>query len=344
MTPTRFPAEWENQSGLLLTWPHPESEWSPYLPEIEPVYADIVRKCVNRQTVIIACLDEYHKQHVKMLLQQDGISPGNYRLYIAPSNDSWTRDHGPITLFNDNKAELHDFTFNGWGNKYPYQLDNVITQSLHKQQAFGKTPLVQHDFILEGGSLETDGEGTLLTTGSCLLSPARNKSFNQQEIESFLCDTLHLDRILWLYHGQLIGDDTDGHIDTLVRFARPDTLLYVSSHYRDNPNHESLKKMESELKEFRQSNGKPYQLIPLPSPVIKNNDQELLPASYANFLFINEAILLPVYQVNEDNEALEIFQHTFRDRTVIPVNCRPVINQFGSLHCITMQLPRGVIQ
>ncbi len=344
MISIRLPAEWEPQSGLLLTWPHPQSDWHPFLQEIEPVYVDIVRQCVSRQTVIISCLDEAHLSHVHNLLQRDGVSPANYQIYIAASNDSWTRDHGPITVLQDGQPTLLDFTFNGWGNKYPATLDNAITRTLHRQQAFGNTPLKSLEFILEGGSLETDGLGTLLTTTSCLLSPQRNPKLDKAAIENKLNEYLGVERIIWFEHGQLLGDDTDGHIDTLVRFADPETLLYATSDDRNDPNYTALKKLQAEIQETRQRDGRPYRLISLPSPVIRNPAGEMLPASYANFLFINGAVLIPHYSVEDDKLALEIFQRTFHDRAVIPVNCQPIINQYGSLHCITMQLPQGVIK
>ena len=344
MSATRLPAEWELQSGLLLTWPHPQSDWRPFLQEIEPVYVDIVRQCVSRETVVISCLDDTHRTHVRDLLKSDGVSPANYRLYVAVSNDSWTRDHGPITVLHGDQPTLLDFTFNGWGNKYPSTLDNAITKTLYRQQAFGKTPLISLDFILEGGSLETDGLGTLLTTTSCLLSPQRNRSMDKITLEDRLREYFCVDRIIWFEHGQLIGDDTDGHIDTLVRFADAETLLYVASGNRNDPNYVALEALKMELYKIRQRDGRPYRLTALPSPVIRNPAGDLLPASYANFLFINDAVLIPLYGVDEDKTAMEIFQRTFHDRAVIPIYCRPIINQFGSLHCITMQLPQGVIE
>lgn len=339
----RLPAEWEPQSGLLITWPHAETDWRPYLHDAETVFVEITRHVSAVQPVIIACHDESHRTHVEKLLQHNVVRPDTCRLHIAPSNDSWVRDHGPITVLQDNKPLLLDFTFNGWGEKYPAGLDNKITSVLHSTNAFGQTPLSKINFVLEGGSIETDGLGTLLTTTSCLLSPQRNKGLAQAQIEAKLAEYLGARRTIWLKHGQLSGDDTNGHIDTLVRFINTGTLVYVACSDPDNPNYESLNLMATELRSLMQANGKPYQLISLPCPIIMDDDSGYLPASYANFLICNDLVLVPLYDTDTDNEALEIFNECFADRKIIGIHCRPLIRQFGSLHCVTMQLPSGVV-
>lgn len=339
----RLPAEWESQSAVMLTWPHPDTDWQPWLNIVEPVYVEITRQIGSHEKIIIACHDSDHKDHVETLLLQQNIPLAQFRLYIAPSNDSWARDHGPITILADGKPELLDFTFNGWGNKFPADLDNRITSTLHQAGAFGKTPYRRIEFILEGGSIETDGDGTVLTTTSCLLSEQRNHGLNKNDIETRLNEYLSVDRIIWFHHGQLLGDDTDGHIDTLIRFADPETIFYVASDDSNDPNFESLRQMSEEVKLLKQKNGKPYQLVPLPSPVIKNNDGDYLPASYANFLIINNAVLVPMYGVKTDDQIIKTFSEYFVDRRVIAINCRPLIEQYGSLHCITMHLPEGVV-
>jgi len=339
----RLPAEWEPQSAVMLTWPHPATDWQLWLHDVEPVYVEITRQISRYEKIIIACHDSDHKHHVEVLLLQQDIPDEQFRLYIAPSNDSWARDHGPITVMVNDKPELLDFIFNGWGNKYPAELDNQISFTLYKAGAFGKTPCKTIKFVLEGGSIETDGEGTLLTTTSCLLSDQRNRGMVKSEIESRLIDYLGVDRIIWFHHGQLLGDDTDGHIDTLIRFSDPETILYVASDDRNNPNFESLKRMSKELHGLKQKNGKPYRLVPLPSPAIKNNNDDYLPASYANFLVINNAVLVPTYGVESDEQIINRFSECFVDRRVIAINCRPLIEQYGSLHCITMHLPEEVV-
>jgi agmatine/peptidylarginine deiminase len=339
----RLPAEWEPQSAIMLTWPHPATDWQPWLHDVEPVYTEISRQISRYEKIIIVCHDADHRVHVGGLLCQAGIPAEQYRLYIAPSNDTWARDHGPVTVLADGKPVLLDFTFNGWGNKYPAELDNRITATLHQAGAFGKTSLRTFDFVLEGGSIETDGQGTLLTTASCLLSARRNHGMGKSGIEARLTEYLGADRILWFHHGQLPGDDTDGHIDTLIRFADPETLLYAAANDKNDPDFESLRLMPEELKQLRQKNGKPYRLVALPSPVIRNDNGDYLPASYVNFLIINHAVLVPVYGVRTDEQAINTFSECFVDRQVIAINCRPLIEQYGSLHCITMQFPEGVV-
>ena len=334
----RFPAEWEVQSGLLLTWPHAGSDWEQGLDEVEKVFLDITRHTCTRQTVLVVCNDLDHRKHISELLDKNCISHENCRLFTVASNDSWARDHGPITVFQDNKPVLLDFTFNGWGGKYPAQLDNRITYELHRADAFGNTALQQVQFILEGGSIETDGLGTILTTTSCLLSKHRNHDMDRQDIEQVLADKLYAGRILWLEHGMLEGDDTDGHVDTLVRFIDPGTLVYNHA-----PGNESLERLYGELQQLRQNNGKPYRLVPLPLPDIRDDSGRRLPATYVNFLVINGAVLVPVYAVDSDQEVIEIFMKLFTDRKIIGIDCRPLINQYGSLHCATMNLPEGVI-
>ena len=327
----------------MLTWPHPDTDWHPILHEVEPVFVEIAIAAGRWQTVIVACHDEAHSRHIGKLLSAQGVSPDKYRLYTAPSNDSWARDHGPISIWRDHQPQLLDLTFNGWGNKYSADLDNRITARLHQAGAFGNTPLQTIDFVLEGGSIETDGQGTLLTTTSCLLSPRRNPGLAKTDIENRLRQYLNVHRILWLEHGHLQGDDTDSHIDILARFANPETILYVSSTDPADPNYAPLQRMAEELKRLVQDNGHPYRLIPLPAPVIRDHAGQCLPASYANFLIINDAVLVPLYDIAMDSLALEIFSKNFAQRKIMGINCRTLIQQYGSLHCVTMQLPAGIV-
>ena len=327
----------------MLTWPHAATDWQPLLQEVEPVYIEITRQISKYESVFIICNDSIHKKQILNLLTEQEINSDSYQLHTAPSNDSWTRDHGPISVIVNQKPMLLDFTFNGWGNKYPADKDNHITSVLHNAGAFGKTDLKKIDFVLEGGSIESDGAGTLLTTTSCLLSKQRNPGLSMEEIDKKLSEYLGATRIFWFKHGQLLGDDTDGHIDTLIRFANQETIMYVTTDDPDNPNYESLKLMADELHQLKQINGKSYRLIPLPSPVITNEDGQYLPASYANFLIINHAVLVPIYGIETDYRVINTFKECFDDRNIIPINCRPLIKQYGSLHCITMHLPKGVI-
>ncbi len=339
-----LPAEWAPQSGVMLTWPHDQSDWQPLLTQVEPVYVNIARAVCTQERLLVCCRDQRHVDHVAQQLKSSGIDLRRVALHTAPSNDSWTRDHGPITLLHDGAPVLLDFVFNGWGSKYPAELDNRITRRLHAQGAFGATPIVTMDLVLEGGSIESDGQGTVLTTTHCLLSPKRNPYLTRVQIEQRVKQFFNLKQVLWLEHGHLEGDDTDSHIDTLVRFCDAHTLAYVQCDDRSDAHFGALQQMEQELHALRDEHGKPYRLLPLPWPQAKTNaDGKRLPATYANFLIINGAVLVPTYRDAADARALACLRECFPQREIVPIDCLPLIQQFGSLHCISMQLPAGVL-
>lgn len=301
-------AEWEPQSAVQLTWPHKDTDWAPILPEITAVYEEIKREIESRETVIVV----------------DDI----------PHNDTWARDHGFITVEENGQLILLDFKFNGWGEKFAAELDNDINRQLYEQQLVKGIYESHLDFVLEGGSIESDGKGTIFTTTCCLMAPHRNQPLTQQEIEQQLKEWLGAERIVWINHGSLIGDDTDGHIDTLVRIAPNDTLLYIVA----DDEHPDLLLMEQELQQLRTINGHPYRLLRLPMPRPIYDDGERLPATYANYLVINGAVLVPTYnQPDLDQEAISTIGKAFPDREIIGIDCRAVIRQHGSLHCCTMQ-------
>ena len=328
----------------MLTWPHTHGDWAGMLPEVEAVFVEITKEVGRREKALIVCDDAAHRNHVANLLHQANINKDRLVLKIAPSNDSWARDHGPITVLCENEPTLLDFSFNGWGGKYPAGLDNAITRRLYQDNAFGDTPLESVDFVLEGGGIDVDGSGTLLTTTACLLSPTRNPKFTQAQLEKELKERLGLNRILWLHHGHLAGDDTDSHIDTLARFCDPHTIAYVACDDREDVHYAELKAMEEELHTLHAADDKPYQLVPLPWPQAKFNQQgERLPATYANFFILNEAVLVPTYEDPADDAALACIKECFPDREIIGIPCMPLIQQFGSLHCVVMQLPAGVL-
>ena len=282
-------------------------------------------------------------QQLNAYAEGNGL-PGRVITVPAPANDTWARDHGPITVDTADGPALLDFRFNAWGDKFPWEKDDALNRHLANAGIFGKHPLQPVDFVLEGGSIESDGAGTLLTTSECLLTPSRNPSMDRTAIEQLLEEVLGVDRILWLNHGYLAGDDTDSHIDTLARFCAPDHICYVTCPDVADEHYSALAAMEEELQEFRQADGTPYRLTPLPWPdPIYDEDGERLPATYANFLIINGAVLLPVYDVPQDEEAVRIMAGIFPDREIIPIDCRPLIYQHGSLHCVTMQIPAGVV-
>ena len=339
-----LPPEWAPQSGVMLTWPHQHGDWAKRLEQVEPVFVEIARQAALREKVLISCYDRMHREHVGELLTESGVDMGRVMLRPVPSNDTWARDHGPITVVCRGEPLLLDFGFNGWGGKYGCELDNQINRRLYAADAFGYVPMQTVDLILEGGSIEVDGSGTLLATARCLLAPTRNPKLSREQLEQRLKELLGLNRVLWLHHVYLAGDDTDSHIDTLARFCDSHTIAYVRCDDPDDEHHAELKAMEDELKTFRTADGRPYRLVPLPWPRAKfDEDGNRLPATYANFLVINGAVLVPTYEDPADNEALTRLKECFPDREVVAINCLPLIYQFGSLHCVTMQLPEGVL-
>jgi agmatine deiminase len=327
----------------MLTWPHAATDWAPILHEVEPVFTEIARTVARFEKVLVVCHDERHRADLAERLPAAGVPAGRLVLAVAASNDTWARDHGPITVQCQGENTLLDFGFNGWGGKYPHDLDNALTRRMYDQGVFGRHPLQTVDLILEGGSIEVDGQGTLLTTERCLLAPTRNPGGSRAQIEKTLSELLGVNRFLWLAHGRLAGDDTDGHIDTLARLCDAHTVAYVACDDPADDHYPELKAMEAELRAFRTAAGRPYRLVPLPWPRPKHDDGRRLPATYANFLIVNGAVLAPTYRDPADAVALERLRNCFPDRTIIGIDCLPLIRQHGSLHCVTMQLPAGVL-
>lgn len=339
-----LPAEWAPQSGVMLTWPHAQSDWHAILAAVEQVYLTLAQEICQREKLLVVCYDTTHQQHIQALLQAR-VDLHQVVFSVHPSNDSWARDHGPITVLLQQQPRLLDFQFNGWGGKYAHDLDNQITSLLHANGVFGATPLEHSDIILEGGSIDSDGEGSVLTTRVCLTHPGRNPHLSLPEIESRLKQLLGVKRILWLEHGWLAGDDTDSHIDMLARFCDAHTIAYTACSDPTDEHYAELAALQTELAGLRQQNGEAYKLVALPIPqAIINQEGQRLPASYANFLIINGAVLVPQYEDPADAIALQRLTPCFPDREVIGINCRAVIEQFGSLHCLTMQLPSGVLK
>lgn len=344
MTHRRLPAEWEEQSGVMITWPHSKGDWKTNFETAEETFLNIAAQVSLNELILVVCADKQTQNSILEKLPKINADPDNFRFAIVDSNDTWARDHGPITVLENNNPLLLDFQFNGWGNKHPSDLDNQISIQLANNHVFGKKRLETIDFILEGGSIESDGNGTLLTTRHCLLNSSRNGTLNQQQIEDALCEYLGINRILWLSHGGLSGDDTDSHIDTLARYCDKNTITYVECTDHNDEHFEKLTAMHDELLKLRGNNNKPYKLVPLPLPSAKYNDQgKRLPATYANFLIMNRAVLVPTYDDHNDDIALNTLQKCFPERRIIGINCNALIEQFGSLHCITMQFPKNVL-
>ena len=368
-------AEWEPQRMVQLTWPHKDTDWAPILPEITAVYEEMAREITKREPLLVVAPEGTPNL-------PSSISHHPASIIHLPTNDTWARDHGFITVEETlthhpsslthqpsalspqpSALRLLDFKFNGWGEKFEAKLDNEINKHLYDQGMVHGNYEDHLDFVLEGGSIESDGKGTIFTTTCCLMAPHRNQPLSQAEIEARLKEYLGAERVVWLNHGSLIGDDTDGHIDTLARICPNDTIVYTGG----DADHPDLTLMEEELKALRTMDGKPYRLLKLPlprpiydSPVAEGTeadgsvvngsvvngsvvndaivDSDRLPATYANYLIINGAVLVPTYaQPDLDAEAMRIIGEAFPDREIIGIDCRAVIKQHGSLHCCTMQ-------
>lgn len=336
---TVLPPEWAPQAFVQLTWPSRDGDFAPWFAEVERNFIRIAEAITRYQPVLIACPGDASGLHRRLL--SAGLPPERLKVFGVEANDVWARDHGPITVLRDGRPLHLDFIFNGWGGKFDARLDNTVTQQLADAGAL-TAPVSAIDFVLEGGGIESDGRGTLLTTERCLLAPSRNPKLNRGTIEQKLAHWFGLNRILWLKHGDLLGDDTDGHIDTLARFCDVGTIAYQACEDREDPHFDALAAMAAELRAFKQADGRPYRLIALPmAPVILDDEGGRLPAGYANFLILNGAVLVPTYSDAErDAAALAALVPAFPDREIVGVDCLPLIHQFGSLHCVTMQVPR----
>lgn len=335
-----LPPEWSRQQAVLLALPHPGTDWAPILAETLECYRNIILAAKDHAHILLIAPDE------GFALKALGLAkcPDWLTIHAFTTNDTWTRDYGPLSVYDASLGKwiLRDFTFNGWGMKFPACFDNTACRSLDAARIFGEDALYSNDldFVLEGGSIETDGDQSILTTAECLLSPNRNPGLDRAGIERRIKDAFGCSRVLWLENGSLAGDDTDSHIDTLARFISPHTIAYTACENTADINYTPLKLMEEELRALRTSDGEPYRLIPLfiPDPIF--NDGEQLPATYANFLILNDAVLLPVYGDKcHDDAAIEAIRAAMPSHTIMPIDCRPLIKQHGSLHCATMQLP-----
>lgn len=339
-TTTRLPAEWEPQDAILLAWPHEQTDWLPILKQVTQVYIELIYQISRFETVIIIAPEI---NVVRAALKKEAVNSSNIILRQIDTNDTWIRDFGPITVYTDSQPQILDFNFNGWGLKFPADKDNQATRKLHNTGIFQNVLRHSLDLILEGGSLESDGAGTVLTTSTCLLNANRNPQLDRTGLESKLSNLLGFNHYLWLDHGWLAGDDTDSHIDTLARLCPNNTILYVHCADTTDEHYPELKRMETQLKQFKTKNGLPFRLLPLPMPQACYDENDRLPASYANFLIINSVVLVPTYDDPADTLAMEVIKKAFPEREIIGIDCRPLIRQYGSLHCITMQLPQGVL-
>lgn len=339
-----MPAEWFPQSGIQLTWPHVGTDWNYMLAEVTDCYLHLVFEIASREKLLIVAPQP---EVVRTLLEEKlpRRATDNITYHACPTNDTWARDHGFITVMGPGGPELLDFRFNGWGGKFGANHDNAINRRLYDDGVLSGRYVDALGFELEGGSIESDGCGTLLTTSTCLLNPNRNALLSQEEIGDRLKELLGVQRILWLDHGALAGDDTDAHVDTLARFCPDNTIVYVACPDEADEHYYGLQKMEEQLRTFRTAEGGDYRLVPVPLPdAIYDEEGERLPATYANFLIMNSAVLYPTYgQPDKDDQARQALQCAFPKYDLVAVDCRSLIRQHGSLHCATMQFPRGVL-
>ncbi|MDR2963726.1 MAG: agmatine deiminase family protein [Bacteroidales bacterium] len=336
-----FPAEWHAQDFVQLTWVHPETDFESNYKQAVACFVKIADAISARQKLLIVCECKIR------VMQELGDIAKRQSIYFfeCESNDVWARDHAAITVFDEENTLLYDFRFNGWGNKFPAEKDTAITKQVFDSGFFNHARYVDlNDFVFEGGSIESNGAGVLLTTEGCLLTPTRNPQFSKADIETYLKEQFGAHTVLWLAHGYIAGDDTDSHIDTLARFVNEDTITYVQCTDVNDEHYAELQAMEKELQGFCTPQGKPYNLVPLPMTTPQfGEDGERLPATYANFLILNEAVLLPIYNCATDSEAVNIMQTAFPDREIVPIDCSVLITQHGSLHCVTMQFPHNFV-
>lgn len=342
----QLPPEWATQDAVMLTWPHQQSDWADDLAAVEAVYFALASAILRYQALVVVCFDATHEQYLRREFSARQLVLTQVFFAQIPSNDCWARDHGPITVF-DEKGQLIwlNFSFTGWGDKYAAQLDNQINDHLFSQ-SFVQVPAIERlDLVLEGGAIETDGRGALLTTRRCLLNSNRNPGVSETDLSRRFSELFGVQQIHWLDHGSIAGDDTDGHIDMLARFTPSGALLFQGCDDEADSHFAELGQMAAQLQQFRNHAGEPYALLalPWPRPVFDDKGQRL-PASYANFLIINGAVLVPQYADVADERALAVIASVFPDYDVIGIPCLPLIRQYGSLHCVTMQLPRGVLQ
>ena len=342
MSDIRFIPEWEPVEYVLLALPNKDTDWDYILPEAIDQYRRLVKAITDEDIkVILLCSDVDEAVGIMKDCRQDLI-----RYILTDYNDTWTRDYGMISVVRGERLRALDFGFNAWGLKFAADKDNLVNLRLNEKRIIA--PLAyrnERDFVLEGGSVESDGQGTVMTTSRCLQSPNRNGGKTKTELNRELLERLGADHVLWLDHGALEGDDTDSHIDTLARLAPDDTIVFTGTRNFDDPQFESLLAMRAQLTLFRTAEGNPYNLVelPLPDPVL-DPDGHRLPATYANYLVANGVIFMPTYaQPDKDELAMRSIQIAFPGHKVVGVDCRTLLRQHGSLHCATMQIPAGII-
>jgi agmatine deiminase len=335
-----FPAEFEPHEATWLSWPHKEASWPGKIHTIYPNYSLFVKYLALSEKVRINVTDEAMKAFAVEQLQKAGVDMQQVEFFLHPTNDAWCRDHGPAFLVNPHAAQrkvIVDWNYNAWGNKYPpYELDDVIPTLIGKHF---NIPVYHPGIVMEGGSVEFNGKGTILTSTCCLLNPNRNPHLNQAQVEKYLCDYYGMEQVLWVDEG-IVGDDTDGHIDDTIRFVNEDTVLTVVETDKQDENYELLQTNLKQLKQMRLLSGKQLNIIELPMPDAVVYEDQRLPASYANFYISNKHVIVPTYQCRKDDEALSIIAATFPSREVVGIDSTDIIWGLGSFHCLSQQEPK----
>jgi agmatine deiminase len=339
-----MPPEWQKHQATLLTWPHNRNTWpSELMPAVESAFIDMVAAITEggAEKVFININDEQETQRLRNLFKDKGISQEGVQFFVIASNDAWCRDHGPIFTIDpqnkENPMAILNWEYNAWGRKYsPYDDDNLIPLKIAEKMGI---PVFSPGIVLEGGSIDVNGEGCLLTSKSCLLNPNRNPGLNQQEIEAYLKSYLGVEKILWLEEG-IIGDDTDGHIDDMARFTSPNAIVYAIEENPEDENYKVLRRNLELLQTFTDVSGRPFQLTPIPMPRPLYHKGVRLPASYLNFYIANSAVLTPVFGDKQtESIALGVLQEAFPSRKVVGIDCKALVWGLGALHCVTQQIP-----
>jgi agmatine/peptidylarginine deiminase len=339
----RLPAEWEPQSAILLAWPHAGTDWAERLGEVEDTFIALVAAIARFEPVLLCVADDDVEAYARARLSSARIDMAQVHFLPVAYDDTWLRDSGPITLRDAASGGFRvlDFRFTGWGGKFGAEQDDLLVERLHEAGIFVKSVRQSIDFALEGGAIDSDGAGTLLTTWQCLHE--RHPGMDRASLSRRLAESLRQDRVLWLDHGYLEGDDTDAHVDTLARFAAPDAIVFQACDDPADSHYAELQAMAAEIAALRTRDGQPYRLFPLPWPQPILDEGRRLAASYANFLIVNGAVLVPAYGDPADDVAAAVLARAFPGREIVQVPCRSLIWQNGSLHCLTMQLPQGII-
>lgn len=334
-----FPAEFYKHRATWLSWPHKEASWPGKIDTIYKPYAQFIKELTKGERVCINVADEALKQFAISQLEKQAIDLSKVDFFLNPTNDAWCRDHGPAFLINptaEQKKVIVDWGFNAWGDKYPpYDLDDVIPTRIGKELDI---PVFHPGIVMEGGSVEFNGKGTLLTSTCCLLNENRNPHLNQAQIEQFLIDYYGVEHILWVGEG-IVGDDTDGHIDDTVRFVNEDTVVTVVEENKSDENYQLLQDNLKQLKTMRLQDGKQLNIVELPMPDAVVYEDTRLPASYANFYIANKSVIVPTYRCKNDEKALEILQQYFPEREVVGIDSTDIIWGLGSFHCLSQQEP-----